>query len=205
MRFKLRLLVCLCCLTGVSYGQDSLRNAMVGPFGDQTRIVIALTDPTPDGYRLQSMIIDMTPLKKAGAEPSEVHLDLTSTVRSLSTGAQQQKILILRWKKSGDIEVKCDGEWKKQESSESLQNVMANTKTVIQRVPQGSKSPTNFDLSSDLEQTILALFESLNVKAYPCLRHLSQAGQTKNLWDSRTLKIAPVDHVRIRREYAHDS
>jgi len=146
---------------------------MVGPHDDQTRVVIAFTDLLEDGYRLQSMIIDLTPAKDRKEEPSAIQLDLTSTVRSLSTGAKKQKILILRWKKSEELEIRCDGKWTKHEVGLALENVVATTKMIIQTLPLNTKTPTEFTISPEVEQKISSIFDSLNNQNVPCLRELN--------------------------------
>jgi hypothetical protein len=167
------LVLCVCFCSANASGQERLRKAMVGPYGDQVRVVVALTDVTQEGYRLQSMIIDVAPGKTKGEDASEVKLDLTSTVRNLSSGAKNQKILILRWKKNGELELKCDGTWSKHETNPALEKVIALTRTVIGTVDLNAKTPTEFKLSTDLEEKVSVLFDSLGTEDYPCLRKLN--------------------------------
>ena len=173
MRLIVKLTLCLCFLMATVFSQDRIRKSMVGPHDDQTRVVIAFTDLLEDGYRLQSMIIDLTPAKDRKEEPSAIQLDLTSTVRSLSTGAKKQKILILRWKKSEELEIRCDGKWTKHEVGLALENVVATTKMIIQTLPLNTKTPTEFTISPEVEQKISSIFDSLNNQNVPCLRELN--------------------------------
>lgn len=173
MLLTIKLTLCLCFLTATVFSQDRIRKSMVGPHDDQTRVVIAFTDILEDGYRLQSMIIDVTPAKDRKEDPSAVQLDLTSTVRSLSTGAKKQKILILRWKKSGELEIRCDGKWTRHEIGPPLENVVATTKMIIQSLPSNTKTPTEFTISPEVERKISSIFESLNAQSVPCLRELN--------------------------------
>ena len=170
MRLIIKLFICLCLAPATTAAQDQIRKFMVGPYGDQTRIIYAVTDILPDGYKLQSMIIDMTRVKNSNEEPSSVLVDLTSTVRSLSTGEKKQKILILRWKKTGELELKCDGNWTKQDKVAAIDTILETAKTVIQSVPLNTKTPTEVSVTPELEQKISLVFDSLNTKAMPCLR-----------------------------------
>jgi hypothetical protein len=145
---------------------------MVGPYGDQIRVVIALTDPIPEGYRLQSMIIDLTPVRKKTDEPASVEVDLTSTIRSVATGEKQQKILILRWKKNGELEAKCEGKWVRQEVGPAIEGIVSTTKAVIQTLPTDVKRPAEFALAPDLEKRISSIFDSLSTEKFQCLRDL---------------------------------
>ena len=169
-----KLLICLCLLSipVTITGQERIRNTIVGPYGDETRVVIALTDPLPEGYRLQSMIIDLTPIRKKTDEPSLVQLDLTSTIRAVTTGEKQQKILILRWKKNGELEVKCEGKWTRQEGGPAMEGIVIITKAVIQTLPTDVKRPTEFTLAPDLEKRISSIFDSLSTEKFQCLRDL---------------------------------
>jgi hypothetical protein len=118
------------------------------------------------------MIIDLTPVRKKPEEPQEVHLDLTSTIRAFASGSKDQRILILHWNKNGDLEAKCDGNWKKQETNPVLNNIIATTKAVIQTIPSTPGEPKDFELSNELEQKILAIFDALTPQSVPCLREL---------------------------------
>jgi len=173
MRLIKTLLICLCCLGGTALSQESIRKVMVGPNDNQTRIVVAFIDPTETSYKMQSMIVDFGQVKSRKEQPASFQVDLTSTDRLLSTGAKQQKILVLRWKKTGEFELKCDGKWVKQESSPMLTNIVAVTQTLIDNVPIDAKKPTEATLPQDVEQKIISLLNSLDTQKYPCLRSVN--------------------------------
>jgi hypothetical protein len=120
---------------------------------------------------MQSMIIDVNPDKSG--QPTSFLVDLTSTVRSLSTGEKIQKILLLRWKKPGEIELRCDGKWVKQASGPALDNIVQATKAVIQSVPLGSKTPTEVSLQEDIERKASSILDGLSTETLPCLRSLN--------------------------------
>lgn len=172
MSLIIKLLVTTSLLCVGAAAQERIRTAKVGAYGDQTRVIIALVDPVPEGYKMRSMIIDLTPLRKKQEEPSETHLDLTSTVRAVVTGSRDQKILILNWKKNGPLTAKCDGDWKEQERTPAFEKIINVTQAVIQIVPSTPKEPKDFELPSDIEQKIIAIFDSLNAESVPCLRQL---------------------------------
>ena len=170
MRPMMKLLVCLCLLQVSASAQEPIRKFMVGPREDQVRVVLAFAEPSQEGYKLRSMIIDLKPAKDRKEQPSAVHVDLTSTVRSLETGAKKQKILILRWNKAGELELKCEGKWKKQESVASIEKIVTVTRAVIEAVPLDAKAPTEVTLSGDLEQKVTAILDALFTEELPCLR-----------------------------------
>jgi hypothetical protein len=173
MRLIIKVLVCLCLTSVTVSSQERIRKFMAGPVGsDQIRVVIALADPLQDGYRLQSMIIDMTPIKKRDEQPALIQVDLTSTIRSVSTGEKKQKILVLRWKKSGELELKCDGKWTKQDTVAAIDRIMEVTKAVVQDVPLDAKTPTDVNLSHDLEQKVSSILDALSTEEIPCLRDI---------------------------------
>ncbi len=109
MRLLIKLLICLCLVPISALCQDRIRNVTVGPVGDQIRIVVAFIEPSDDSYKMQSMIIDLDKIKDKKEQPSSFQVDLTATVRSLSTGEKKQKAVILRWQKPDKIELKCNG------------------------------------------------------------------------------------------------
>src|SRR5829696_1271360 len=136
MRLIVKLLMCLCLLPASVLCQERIRQVMVGPSNDQTRIVVAFIEPSAETYTMQSMIINLDAVKNKKEQPSAFFVDLTSTVRNLSSGAKKQKILLLQWKKSGAIELKCDGKWVKQDKVEAaIEKIVEATKSVIQSVP----------------------------------------------------------------------
>jgi hypothetical protein len=170
MRLIKTLLICLCCLGGTALSQGRISQVKVGPRDNQTSIVVAFIEPTEASYKMQSMIVDFGQMKSRKEQPASFQVDLTSTVRALSTGAKQQKILVLRWKKPGDFELKCDGKWVKQEASPILTNIVDVTQALIDNVPIDAKKPTDATLPQDVEQKITALLNSLDTQKYPCLR-----------------------------------
>jgi hypothetical protein len=170
MRFVTKLFVLLILICAIATGQERIVKFMAGPSGDETRIVVALTVPLEDGYKLQSMIINMSRLSKETEQPSFVLVDLTSTVRSLATGKKKQEAFIMRWNKTGQIELKCNGKWTRHDSNPGIEKVMEVTKSVIQNTPWDAKSPTELTLSSELEQKVAAILEGLKLADLPCLR-----------------------------------
>ena len=170
MRLIIKLLLCLCLVSATALSQERIRKVMVGTNGDETRIVIAFMEPAQEMYRLQSMIIDMTPVKNRNEQPSSVHVDLTSTDRSLATGEKKQKILLLRWTKAGELELKCDGKWVKHDTGAAIDKIVETTKAVIQSVPVDAKAPTEVTLPQELEQKVSLILNSLYTENIPCLR-----------------------------------
>lgn len=172
MRLIMKLFLCIICLGSMSaFAQDRINKVMVGPNNDQFRVVVAIIEPTSESYRMQSMIIDLNPVKNTKEEPSSFQVDLTSTVRSLSTGEKKQRILILRWKKTREIELKCDGKWAKQNAGATIDNIVEATKLVIRSVPLDSKKTTEVSLPEEVEKKISSLFNAFNTESIPCLRN----------------------------------
>jgi len=170
MRLIKSLFICLCFLVGTALSQERISQVKVGPRDNQTSIVAAFIEPTEGSYKMQSMIVDFGPVKSRKEQPASFQVDLTTTNRLLSTGAKQQKILVLRWKKPGDFELKCDGKWVKQETSPMLTNIVDVTQTLIDNVPIDAKKPTDATLPKDVEEKIISLLNSLDTQKYPCLR-----------------------------------
>ena len=170
MQLVFKLFLCLCLLPLSVFCQERIRKTMVGPNNDQIRIVISFVEPLEEGFKMQSMIIDMDKIKDNKEQPKSVFVDLTSTVRSLTTGKKDQKIFLLRWNKKGDIELKCDGKWVKQDSASGAEKIIETTKSVIQNIPLNTKTPTEITLPQELEQKIEAVLNSLSTENLPCLR-----------------------------------
>lgn len=170
MRLIFKLVLCLCLLPLSVFCQERIRKTMVGPNNDQIRILISFIDPSEEGFKMQSMIIDMDKIKDSKEQPKSVFVDLTSTVRSLSTGKKDQKILLLRWNKKGEIELKCDGKWVKQNSASATDKIVETTKFIIQNIPLNTKTPTEIALTKEIEQKIEAVLNSLYTENFPCLR-----------------------------------
>ena len=166
---KLFAFVSFCLVTTLALGQERVRTVKVGPYGDQVRIVVALIEPAPDGYKMQSLIIDLTPAKTRNEPPSAVHVDLTSTVRTLSTAKKEQQILIMRWQGAAGVELRCDGKWVKQEGAETAQ-IVETVKAVIAKMPLETKALIDATLPEELEQRVGAALNSLSSKSLPCVR-----------------------------------
>ena len=175
MRLIIKLLICLCLLPASVLCQERIQKVMVGPVNDQTRIVVSfIEEPSDETYLLQTMIINLDAVKNKKEQPSAFFVDLTSTVRNLSSGEKKQKILLLQWKKSGAIELKCDGKWVKQETpGASIEKIAEVTKSVIQSVPLDAKTPTEATLPQDVEQKVISILNSLQTENLPCLRSIS--------------------------------
>ena len=93
MRLVLKIFLCLCFLPASIFCQEQIRQVKIGQNNNETRIFAVLIQPTETAFKTQSMIIDFKPLKKSKDLPESFTVDLTSTVRSLKTGAKNQKIL----------------------------------------------------------------------------------------------------------------
>jgi hypothetical protein len=172
MRLIIKLLVCLCFIPVSTFSQERIRKVMVGPRDDQVRIVIAFVEASPEAYSMQSMIVDVDSVKNKKEQPSSFQVDLTSTVRSLSTGEKRQKILVLRWKKTGEIELKCDGKWvRRNDLGSVMDKIVEATKAVARDVPLDAKSPTEVTLSQEVEQKVSSILNALNTEDFPCLRN----------------------------------
>ena len=170
MKLVIKSILCLCLFSVSVFCQDRIRKTVVGPNDDKIRVVISIIDPSEDGYKLQSMIIDIDPIKDGKEQPKSVFVDLTSTVRSLSTGKKDQKILQIRWNKKEEIETRCDGKWKKGTSATSTDKIVEVTKDIIQNIPLNLKNPTEFTLTPEIEKKIDAVLNSLNSENFSCLR-----------------------------------
>src|SRR4051812_45629286 len=120
--------------------QEVMTKTMAGPNGDHFRIIVTfLSVVSEDSMRLQSFILDIDRVKK-NQQPTSFYLDLTTTDRNLTTGAKKQKILVQRWKTSGDVEVKCEGaKWIKQSSDPEFDRISETVRAVIQIAPLDAK------------------------------------------------------------------
>jgi hypothetical protein len=172
MRLMMKIFLCLCLAPLGVVCQERITKVMVGPQDDQFKIVAAFIEPAETTYKMQSMIIEMSPIKDNKEQPKSVLIDLTSTVRTLSTGEKQQKILQLRWQKPGEIEFRCDGKWKKQTSNAATDKIVEAAKALFEVIPVKAKQPTEITLTPAVEQQILAIFDTLNAEDFPCLREL---------------------------------
>ena len=173
MRLMMKLLLCLCLLPVTVFCQERITNVMVGTNGDQKRIVVAFVEPTDDSFKMQSMIVDLTPVKNKKDQPAGVFVDLTSTVRNLATGEKKQKILQLRWQKTGEVEFKCDGKWKKLTADAATNKIVEAVTALVQIAPLNTKEPAKLNLPADIEQKIISVLDSLTIETFSCLRNLS--------------------------------
>ena len=146
---------------------------MVGPVDDKIRVLVSFIEPAGDSYKMQSMIIDINKIKDKKEPPSSVNVDLTSTIRSLSNGEKKQKVLILRWQKNGEIELRCDGKWTKQSSESSIDKIIEATNAVIRNVPLNAKEPTDATLPPEVEKKVSVLLNALHTENFPCLRTIN--------------------------------
>jgi hypothetical protein len=148
-----------------------MTKTMAGPSGDNYRILIAFMGPVgEDSYRLQSFILDLDYFKKKD-EPNFYHLDLTTTDRNLSTGDKKQKILVQRWERSGNVEVKCESNrWAKQSSSPELDTILETVKAVLKIAPADARQPTEFALPPDVSQKVTGVLNSLSTSKLQCVR-----------------------------------
>ena len=170
MHALMKLLLCFSLMPAGASSQEQTKQVMVGRHGDQVRVVVAFMNLTEEGYKLQSLIIDLSPARNSKEPPSSVQVDLTSTLRSLATGKKQQQILVLRWKKPGELELKCEGKWAKRDMTAALNEIVETTQAVIRSVPLDAKSPTEVTLPPEVEQKVTALLDSLKTADLPCLR-----------------------------------
>ena len=144
---------------------------MAGPTNGQYRILVAFIAATDESYKMQSLIIDIDPVKNKKDQPTSYYADLTTTVRSLTTGDKDQKILVIRWEKAGDVEVKCDGgRWAKESTGPELDAIVDLIKEVVRNSPLDAEKPEEFTLPSAVEQRITATLNSLPKSSLKCIR-----------------------------------
>ena len=173
MRLLTKLSVFLCILPLSVLSQERITKVMSGNYNNGIRIVAAFIEPSGKTFKTQSMIIDLDSIKSNSEQPDSVSVDLTSTVRNLTTGEKKQKILQLRWKKSGEIEFRCDGKWVKKDSDTGTEKIIEAVKAIIRVIPLKSKDTTELTLKSDVEQKIIAVLNSLDTEKFTCLRSLN--------------------------------
>ena len=124
-----------------------------------------------DSYKLQTMIIDINPVKNKKDEPNSYYVDLTTTVRSLTTGNKNQKILVIRWQKSEEVEVKCEGgKWVKESAGPELNKIVDTIHAVVQNSPLDAKKVTEFTLPQSVEQNVTAALDGLKTSSLLCIR-----------------------------------
>ena len=171
MRFTLKLLACLCFFPITALCQEKITKMVAGPRGDQFRIIVAFTAVTDDSMNTQTLIVDVNQVRKKNEQPTSFYVDLTSTLRSLTTGAKHQKILVIRWEKSGDVEVKCEGgKWAKETPGAELDNIVEIVKAVVQNAPLDTKGdPVEFTIPKNLEQKVISILNSLDTSTLKCV------------------------------------
>jgi hypothetical protein len=169
MRLPMILFVCVCLFPINIFCQERIIQFMTGPKDNKIRIVAAFIEPSAETLKTQSMIIDLDPIKNNQEVSGSVFVDLTSTVRSLITGDKKQKILQLRWNKKGEIEMRCNDKWSKQDAIPATTKIIETTKSLIQIIPL-SKETTEFTPTPEIQQSILTVLESLKPETFSCLR-----------------------------------
>ena len=150
--------------------QEKIQKSMVGQNNGQTRVVISFAEMSESDFKMQSMIIDLDAIKDKNDKPKSVNIDLTSTVRALGTGKKNQKILLIRWNKNEEIEMKCDGKWTKKASDSAARNIIETTKTIIQNIPLNAKEATDVTFSDEVVKKIEAVLDSMKIENFSCLK-----------------------------------
>ena len=172
MSLILRLLVCLCLLPVTALCQESITKITAGPIDDgQFRIAIVFMDAADDSYKLQSLFVTVNQAKKKNELPTEYHVDLTTTTRNLATGTKKQKILVFRWGKSSEREVKCEGgKWSKQAAALEIDKIVEIVKAVVHNAPRDAKEPVDFTLPKELQQQVIFILDGLETSNLQCVR-----------------------------------
>jgi len=166
-----RLLMCLCLLPLAAIGQERTAKIMAGPTEDgKFRVAVAFMGATEDSYKLQSLIVTVNRAKK-NEVPTDYYVDLTTTTRSLASGTKKQKILVFRWGKSGQSEVKCEGDkWSKQAAEPGIDKIIEIVKAVVQSSPRDAKEPGEFTLSAELQEKVITILDDLETSDLQCVR-----------------------------------
>lgn len=174
MRLIIKLSLCLLLLPASLFCQERMRQVMIGPGGDGSdfRIAIAFIEPSEETFKMQSLIISTNRVKNKNEQPTSFLVDLTSTVRNVSSGTKKQKIFVFRWDKSTQLETKCEGgKWTKQPSTTAeLDKIIETVKAVTQNVPLDTKQPVETTLSPEVEQKVISVLENFGNWNLPCLR-----------------------------------
>ena len=162
----------MCLLPLTALCQQRIVKTMAGPNDDGSfRIAVAFMDATDDSYKLQSLMVTVNRTKNKNELPTEYFVDLTTTTRSLTTGAKNQKILVFRWEKVGEREVKCDGgKWAKQAADPGIDKIVETVKAVVKSSPRDAKEPVDFILPKELEQSLSSILEGLETSKLQCVR-----------------------------------
>ena len=169
MRLIIKLFLFMCLVPVGVFGQDMIRKVMVGPYEGDVRILVAYIQPTKTEYKIQSMIIDVK-IDKKKKQVKSFFVDLTTTVRSLSTGKKKQNIFQFSSDKKGKLKLRCDGKFKSKDNNSAIDKIVEVVKTVIGSFPLDSEKPTGVTLSQDIEEKILSVMDSLETEDIPCLR-----------------------------------
>lgn len=151
--------------------QEKISRVAVGPNGNQYRYVIAFVETSEAAFKLQSLIIDIAPIKNNQDTPKSVMVDLTSTVRDLASGGKKQKILQLRWDKSGKLELKCDGKWMTQKDAAKTANIVETVNSVIKSLPLKTEPAAEAVLPDEIEKKVVVVLSSMETEELPCLRN----------------------------------
>ena len=164
--------MCVCFLPLAALGQERMAKVMAGSNEDgQFRVAVAFMVAADDTYKLQSLIVTVNRVKNKNELPTEYLVDLTTTTRQVQSGAKKQKVLILRWGKSGQIEAKCEGgKWSKQAAEPGINNIIEIVKAVVQSAPRDANEPIDFTLPSELEQKVVTILNDLETSNLQCVR-----------------------------------
>jgi hypothetical protein len=164
------LIFCLILLPIAAQSQGGVIKTIAGPNKGHFQIVVSLIPDTDQNtWKMQSFILDIDPIKK-GQQPNSYFLDLTTTTRNLNTDEKKQRILDLRWARSGDVETQCqDGSWVKSAGPE-IDKILETVKTVVQTAPVEVTQPIEFQLPKDVMQKITDVLNGLEISKLPCVR-----------------------------------
>lgn len=171
MRTILRLTIFLCILSSVAFGQERAASTIAGPSGETYKVLVSLNSGGADSYKLQTLTIDVNQVKAKNEKPTRFYVDMASTFRSLDTGAERQKKLVLGWEGTGDVVVKCDGGvWANATKGAELDKIVEVVKDVIAKSPLDVKSPIQLTLPKDVADKIAAILDSLETTKLNCVR-----------------------------------
>jgi|GEM_PF-2588337 len=171
MNLILMLLVFMCIAPAAALGQERIVKTMAGPSDGGFRVLISFVAITADSYKMQSLIIDVNRVKDKKDQPTSFYVDLTSTLRSLATGEKKQRILVLRWDKSGEIEVKCEGgKWAKQKAGPEIDAIVETVKMAVQHLPLDAKKASEITLPPEVEQKATSILNALETSNAECIR-----------------------------------
>ena len=172
MKLISRLIFCLFLLPATALCQERITKISAGAIDDdQFRIAVAFMQAGDDSYKLQSLFVTVNRTKNKSDLPTEYLVDLTTTTRNLGTGTKKQKILVFRWGKSGEREVKCEGgKWSKQTPAPEIDKIVEIVKGVVQASPRDAVGPIEFTLPDDLQQKVISILDALETSSLQCVR-----------------------------------